>query len=108
MQAVEYRHGDVYLQSISPVDLTDRKEVQRGAAGLVLRLGTAAGNSHLIADQGAKLYEPGDVDGTRVLVVDQAVSLTHAEHQTINLPPGTYRVAVARQGDDESWNDVED
>ncbi len=104
----EYRHGDLHLQAIDPIDMADRKEISRESTGLVLRRGTAAGNSHLIASVGAKLYEPGDVDGTRVLVVSHTVSLVHAEHKTIELPPGTYRVGVARQGDDESWSDVED
>jgi hypothetical protein len=102
-----YRHGDLILQPIQDVDLKNRIEVLR-TTGLVLRHGTATGNAHVISDGGARLYEPGDVPGTRLLVVDESVQLEHPEHMAITLPPGSYRVSAARQGEDESWGDVQD
>jgi hypothetical protein len=109
MHTEAYRHGDVTIQPIPPVNLTGRTEVLREPVGIVLRRGTAAGNAHVIADTGAKLYEPGDVEETRLLVVvEQPVRLIHAEHGAITLPPGSYRVSSTRQGEDDSWTDVQD
>jgi hypothetical protein len=104
----DYRHGDVHIQALDRVSLEGRTEVPRGPEGLVLRRGTAAGNAHAILTGGAKLYTPGDVDGSQLLVVTDTVTLTHRQHPSFDLQPGHYRVSAARQGTDGSWADVQD
>jgi len=102
------RQGDVCIQVIEPISLEGRTEVPRAAEGLVLRRGTAAGNAHVIRENGARLYTPGDVKGSTLLIVDAAVALEHAQHFDVPFVPQWYRIMPARTGTDEAWAAVED
>lgn len=97
-----YRHGDVLLEPVdrmpvegTPVDHT------------TLALGEATGHSH-VTDRG-KQITTGDAEESdrltgearKFLVVegDESAQLTHEEHNTLEIPPGTYEVLGQREFD---------
>lgn len=89
----QYRQGDVFLIA---VDQVKGVKQERPADRLVLEYGEVTGHAHAI-------YETEKVDlyleGTRrYLEVCFAIEapLKHEEHDTINLPKGTYEVRRQR------------
>ena len=94
-----YRQGDLLIRPVPSIPAGLAK-----ADHLVLAEGEATGHLHAIADDNAALYEPEIVtteqaDELRawfLLVQDAPVELTHPEHGTITLPPGSYEVLRQR------------
>ncbi len=85
-----WRQGDVMIESVT--------EIPSGAAPTpdrVLALGTATGNAHRIEEDSAEVYEAGL---ERYLRIEQGPAhIIHAEHGTIELPAGVYRVWFQRE-----------
>lgn len=86
-----YRHGDLLICPVASLPLGAKREKRQG--DIVLALGEATGHAHRIATPGAVTFI--DNDG-RYLVVTGVVELSHEEHATITLPPGTYRIRRQR------------
>jgi hypothetical protein len=104
-----YRQGDVLLIAVSQDDVpTNTKEIRRDHGKAILAHGEVTGHHHAILDPDAELVGvPGD--GQKLVTADQAaslyllvhgtspVALTHQEHATITIDPGTYRVVRQRE-----------
>ena len=88
-----YRHGDVI---IAPVKSVPRQATPR--AGLILAHGEVTGHSHRVETGArAELFEIERQLFLRVL--GSPARVVHEEHQTIELPPGDYRVWRQREYD---------
>ena len=112
-QSGQYRQGDVLLVRVDDDDVRSRphRSVARDDGRIVLAYGEATGHAHAIADADAELIELED--GGRFLVTARGVSLRHEEHETIELPPGSYRVVRQREyapapEDDDTEDEAED
>lgn len=86
-----FRQGDVLIQRIAeiPADATD---ITPKEGPIVLAYGKVTGHSHAIPRGGVALLERG---ARRYLRVDEATSIRHEEHSTIDLAPGAYETRDA-------------
>lgn len=92
-----YRQGDVLLIRTETV-LPDVIAVPRDHGRLVLAYGEVTGHSHAIVEPDAELLATPTGDAAdRWLRVPTGARLTHEEHATISLPPGTYIVRTQVQ-----------
>jgi hypothetical protein len=92
----QYRQGDVLLVRVEDdVMARPHQSVARDGGRIVLAYGEQTGHAHAIADADAELIELET--GERFLVTARGVSLRHEEHDTIELPPGSYRVVRQRE-----------
>lgn len=103
------RHGDVILvpSEVPP----GTKPVRRVRGRLVLAEGEATGHAHVIEDADARLVCAEEAEELRMwLLVEAAapVALTHEEHATLLVPPGTYEVRRAREYTPEEIRTVAD
>lgn len=106
-----FRHGDVLVEPVAGVEPAGAALPRSPSGHVVLAEGEVTGHAHRIAEEGCDLYPyPGANDnGVRLLVVRASVDLSHEEHHTIRLPPGTYKVRVKRQYNPEGgWSPVAD
>ena len=101
----KYRHGDVVIEKVDFVPTG--KPIPKADGCVILAEGEVTGHAHRIDSKFAKLY-PGATDAVRFLVLTKSANLTHEEHKTILLPPGTYCVTVKRQYTPEGWEKVVD
>jgi hypothetical protein len=93
------RQGDVILKPAQP---TEGKKLPH----LVLAEGEVTGHSHRISNGEAELYE---TDGTLYLrVLSPTATLTHEEHNAIDIPQGTWMVNLQREYEPEGWRYVAD
>lgn len=97
---MKIRHGDVICERVEEmpkgVKKLDRKE---------LAFGEVTGHAHRV-DVG-DLFETKD--GQLYLKVEKLSNLSHEEHKTIALKPGTYKVTIKRQySPDGGWQKVAD
>jgi hypothetical protein len=89
------RQGDVLLV---PIDDLPANTPVEASGRLVLAEGETTGHAHVIDAQRARLVRRRLMhhgqSPTLYLVVDgvEAVSLTHEEHNTVEVPPGLYEV----------------
>ena len=91
-----YRQGDVLLVATDMPGET--KPVKRTKRGLVLAEGEATGHAHVIEAPEAELVTAAEAAELYLLVHGtETVALTHEEHATIDVPPGSYRVVGQRE-----------
>lgn len=107
-----YRQGDVLIIPVAELP-EGTKRMRRGKRGVVLAEGEVTGHAHAILDRGASLYElvtADDVDEMRrrFLLVEQEVAVTHEEHGTVTLPPGSYEIRIQREYSPEEIRQVQD
>lgn len=75
-------------------------------AHLTLAEGEVTGHSHRIADGQAELYEQ---NGTLYLrVLSKKATLTHEEHNDIQVPKGNWMVRIQREYEPQGWRYVAD
>lgn len=95
-----HRQGDILLiaRDRAPEGLV---EVPRRSGAIVLAEGEATGHLHKIESSEATLLasDVAEIE-RRWLAVEAEVALTHPEHDTITLAPGTYEVRRQRELDD--------
>lgn len=92
-----YRHGDL---NISPSNLNKNLKSIHHSGSFVLALGEQTGHRHVITverPQDMVIYDAGS--GCFVLELSAPGTLTHQEHGSITLPPGTFRVGREREFD---------
>jgi hypothetical protein len=97
----QYRHGDLLLieeRIPTTAKITSRR---------VILEGEATGHAHRIDTNGVILLEENGQLWLRVKRGSQA-ALTHEEHATINVPPGSYRVMRQREYTPEAIVNVRD
>jgi hypothetical protein len=92
-----YRQGDVL---VVPVDALpqglERIACQNDTA--ILALGEATGHAHAIKSKSVALFRDPELAAMFMQVSgDAPVLLEHAEHGTIAIPAGTYRVVRQRE-----------
>jgi hypothetical protein len=86
-----FRQGDVLLvRDAAP----SAAEVIERSARVVLVLGEATGHAHVACGQDLELSRGAAGD---FLAVPRGAELRHDEHETIDLPPGTYRIVRQRE-----------
>jgi len=93
-----YRQGDVLLVpvSVSEFDL-DRVYRKRGE-GIILAAGEATGHHHRIRDRSAREYRSHRGPSRRfVRVGSRGATITHEEHDPIQVPQGTYEIVQQRE-----------
>ncbi|MGB8703250.1 MAG: hypothetical protein WCD18_27855 [Thermosynechococcaceae cyanobacterium] len=93
------RQGDVILQ---PTKQIGAKKLPH----LILAEGEVTGHAHRISLGQAELYER---DGTLYLrVLSETATLTHEEHQAVEIPQGNWMVKIQREYEPEGWRYVAD
>jgi len=102
-----YRQGDVLLTEVAR-EPSDVRRVPREQGRLVLAHGEVTGHAHVVADPAAELVTLEGADELYLLVYGGEVVLEHEEHDTILLPPGSYRVIRQREYTPESVRFVAD
>ena len=103
-----YRQGDVLICRIDPAKVpAETTEIPREAGRVILAHGEVTGHAHAIRNRNVCfLRAEGHTD--RFLQVSVTSNLEHEEHDTIALPPGTYRVRIQREWSGEVSRRVED
>jgi hypothetical protein len=86
-----YQQGDVLLKRVAPASVGGRKE-----PGLVLATGAATGHDHTASGEGAVIVSR---DRQRYLCAPKGAEVTHPQHLSLRLPPGTYRIDRVRECD---------
>jgi hypothetical protein len=90
-----YRHSDVL---ILPVDSMEGELVKHNGS-FALALGEATGHSHQLRvknPENLKVFQKG---ATVYFMLMEVGTLTHEEHSTIEIQPGTYRRDMEREYD---------
>lgn len=104
-----FRQGDIL---IIPVDVIGEPEelepVKRDDGRVILAYGEVTGHAHAIEAEGATLFRDRKLMSLFLTVAGDAVALEHAEHDTIWLPPGRYRVVRQREYSPEEIRHVAD
>ena len=100
-----YRHGDILLLPVSHTDLPgldDRKVQSRKR--VILARGEVTGHHHtLVADEGTEFdVIRSDTGDGLWLSLSEAATLTHQEHNTLNIPAGNYLLVNQREEDGSS------
>jgi len=99
----QYRQGDVLILPAHSIPDTARP-VPCDKGRVVLAYGEVTGHAHAIKASGVcSFYKEGGnadmPDGWLEITGGKPVELRHEEHDTIDLPPGRYRVVRQRE-----WN----
>ena len=88
-----YRQGDVLLVPVDEVPAG--KSVKREGSKLILARGEATGHHHAVMERNAELIE--SAEAVYLKIMEAPAHLTHQEHATITVAPGTYRVVRQRE-----------
>lgn len=97
-----YRHGDV---DIIPVKRREQLELSEELDSKILAYGEATGHHHLLTPApGTKIAMMKCFDGKtydRMIfkVSGGPATLTHPEHQTLSIDPGTYEISIEKEFD---------
>lgn len=103
-----YRQGDILIIPVASLP-KQLKSVPREAGRIVLAHGEVTGHAHAIADKRASLFADPELAKIFLQVSgDAPVALDHDEHDTIELPPGNYRVIRQREYSPEAIRNVAD
>jgi hypothetical protein len=99
------RHGDVLLKPIS-ADMIPKDGTKTVSNSYVLAEGEATGHRHVLAlaavEGEAKTEVNGmefitGADGTLYMTIHAPAEITHEEHGTIQVEPGTYQVVIEKE-----------
>ena len=92
-----YRQGDIIITPVPEIP-EGLSEVPRVKGQVVLAEGEATGHLHAIEAPEVTFLaaDLADMEG-RFLAVEAEAALTHPEHDTITLPPGSYKVERQRE-----------
>ena len=91
------RHGDV---SFYPTELPKTAKLVKKTSEFTFAFGETTGHNHTMVAEPACQFKVMEVDGQRYYVIDAPVKLTHPEHKTIILDPGTY---IQNQEQEKDW-----
>ena len=87
--SLHFRHGDLLIEQIDQIP----QDVKLVSSNIILE-GTLTGHAHRL--NGGQIFGK---EGTVYLSVPESGTLTHEEHNTINLPAGNYIVIRQREFD---------
>lgn len=88
-----YRHGDLILRL---VDKTEGKKIKHNGS-FVLAEGEASNHKHLLT--APQMIVRQTEDGKYYLDMVKEGALSHEEHKTLIIPPGTYEVSREQETD---------
>ena len=91
------RQGDVLLVPVSSAP-KNTKPVPRDAGRVILAYGEVTGHCHAIVDEHAEMVSVEDANELYLMVYGtDSATLTHDEHASLTIDPGTYRVVYQRE-----------
>ena len=91
-----YRHGDILF---FPVADPKTENVEEKDSHIVA-WGEATGHNHLLtAALGAKVAAMKGFDGKDYIRLTKPATLTHQEHKTLSIDPGTYEIRREQEHD---------
>ena len=91
------QQGDVIIESIAVIP-NDTHEGKLKNGSIVLAEGETTGHAHRITEIEGLIFKEGD-DGMFYLQNFHDLKVTHEEHKTITIPPGTWKVRKVREYD---------
>jgi hypothetical protein len=95
-----YQQGDVLIKELKDpwrLEQVKKRETQKTESLTVAR-GETTGHSHVIKGKGILHFIPQDTDFIAFELTEEAV-ISHEEHNSIVLPPGTYFIETVREYD---------
>ncbi len=109
------RQGDVLVARIDALP-ANLKPIPREAGRIVLAHGEVTGHAHAVFEPHATHFSAPDESAsapalaavTYLEVKEAMAALTHEEHATIQLPPGTYKVVRQREYSPAALRNVAD
>jgi hypothetical protein len=108
MKRDHYRQGDILILPVTGIP-DNTVPVQREQGKAVLAHGEVTGHHHAIADDTAELVTAEQAAELYLIVHGtDPVSLTHQEHATITIDPGSYQVVRQREYTPERIRQVQD
>ena len=87
-----YRHGDLIIKSCKKRE--DAKEIK---SNIDLALGEATGHHHQLISPIIKFF--GENGAVNYFEIDEPAELTHQEHNTLQITPGSYEIQIEREYD---------
>lgn len=87
------RHGDLILRPVKSV----KGRLVKHDGRFILALGERTGHHHMLKGQ----FKVRETAEHRYLIVEVASLLSHQEHDTITIEPGTYEIDHEREFDYE-------
>ena len=102
MNEIIYRQGDVAIRKIERLPIAAQTPIDRDGGRIVLAYGEVTGHAHAILEPDTDVRFMGTAElAQRFLEVlaEVGVRLVHEEHDTIDLPAGTYEVIRQREYD---------
>ena len=103
-----FRQGDVLIVPVAKIP-GDLQPVNREKGRVILAHGEVTGHAHAIKDKRAALFRDPKLAAIFMHVSgDSPVALEHDEHDTIQVPPGDYRVIRQREYHPEEIRNVAD
>lgn len=99
-----YRQGDIMLVRVA--QLPKGKKKTRWGRKHVIALGEVTGHSHVL--EGRSTIVEDELEQRFVAVLSDGGVLTHQEHGTIDIPPGTYKIERQREYSPEEIRNVAD
>lgn len=89
---MQYRQGDFLFIKVAEVPAEAQAE-QRVNGKVIVGYGEATGHHHAVLERDASIRT---LENMRWLSVPTGADVTHHEHNTITLPPGSYRIVQER------------
>lgn len=95
MEKIYGIHGDVILEAVN--EIPKEAKLQK-TKQIVLADGEVSGHKHVITktDEDVELYKIHEDLYIKNKVVKE---ISHEEHKTVSLPPGTWKVKIAKEYD---------
>lgn len=91
------QQGDVIIERIEAIPAETKKGTLK-AGNIILAEGEVTGHAHRITQVAGVTFREG-ADGMFYLANPKELSVTHEEHHTVTIPPGTWRVRKVREYD---------
>ena len=108
---VSLAQGDILFLRVNGIPDAARSVAPVGNR-FVLAEGEATGHAHTVPARGVALMEVPNEGGVTYLTVEEltGVEVSHQEHASVKLDPGTWKVIRQREytDDDENWSLVAD
>ena len=92
---MNYQHGDVLLKEVK---VLPKGLMLKGTQDVIVAEGELTGHSHKVQGKGVQLLERAE-DKTLFLNVIWPSTITHQEHQEIEISPGLYEIGRIKEYD---------
>lgn len=94
-----YRHGDVLFERVESIDRRNIREKSEDEKLGIVQRGESTGHADVIEDMPAAGVELFSDRRARFLTAEKEFTITHEEHKPLTLPPGNYKIRIAREFD---------